>query len=40
MRPKNRKKLFKIWRGDTYKDVTRMKKVAAVAPEGGDLQYL
>ena len=40
MRPKNRKNLFKILEGDTYKDVTQMKKVAAVAPEGGNLQYL
>ena len=41
MRPKNRKKFFFLnLEGDTYKDVNANKKVAAVAPEGGNLQYL
>ena len=44
MRSRNRKFFFFFFffnlEGDTYKDVTRMKKVAAVAPEGGNLQYL
>ena len=42
MRSRNRKNFFFFLNleGDTYKDVTRMKKVAAVAPEGGNLQYL
>ena len=43
MWPKNRKKkifFFLNLEGDTYKDVNVNKKVAAVAPEGGNLQYL
>ena len=43
MRSRNRKKIFFFFlnlEGDTYKDVNPNEKVAAVAPEGGNLQYL
>ena len=41
MRFRNHKIFFFLnLEGDTYKDVNPNEKVAAVAPEGGNLQYL